>query len=133
MISLYSIKHRSMRSKGLLMAGLKEIVGKNIARLLRDSPKEVTQAALAHAVGRSPAAVNKWIKGTAAPDTESLERLADFFNIEAYQLLVADGTARPRTAPKDIRKDPKMTADEALRALAKHHGFVLKKASKPHG
>lgn len=65
--------------------GTKEEIGANI-RLMRKSRK-MTQADLAKAIGQSASSITMYETGRREPDFETLEALADIFNVPLVTLI----------------------------------------------
>ncbi len=61
--------------------------------------KGISQAALGELVSVSQQAVGKWEKGIAEPDSETLKKLADYFNVSVDYLL-----GRNEKSPSEERK-----------------------------
>lgn len=50
--------------------------------------KEVTSAALAKALGKTPVAISRWCSNESQPSLESLFAVADFLGVNAKELIM---------------------------------------------
>jgi len=101
------------------LAGVKEIVGRNIERLI-ESTSGMNQTKLATLLGTGPSNVSRWIKGKALPDADNIDAIAKLFDISISALF-----SEPQT---DFKRP--VTKEDALRILASSEGYMLKKIKK---
>lgn len=94
-------------------------IGWNVKRLRGE--RDVTQEALASALGVTPQAISRWESGNGYPDIEYLPALADFFAVTTDELLGYKLSEREETL-KSIKKEQTRlietgTADERIALL----------------
>lgn len=82
---------------------------------LRNS-RGMTQAELAKALGVSNGAVGNYERGEREPDFDTLQRIAEFFGVDANYLLGYDGSGY-YTDPETARVAQELFDDRELRAL----------------
>ncbi len=99
--------------------------GKTILELRRQ--KNVTQEELAAELGVTAAAVSKWENNYTLPDILMLCALADYFQVTTDELLGRRN--RFQYAVLAVASD---TLGEAIRELAKKHGFITKAVFKQY-
>lgn len=68
-----------------MIDNLRENFRKNLNRLLSETDKK--QVDIAKYVGVSTATVNEWCKGRKAPRIDKMHKIAEFFGIDANELL----------------------------------------------
>ena len=79
-------------------------LGQRIAMLRRQ--KELTQEALAEALGVSPQAVSKWENDASCPDIMLLPQLAKMLDVTVDALLSGEPEPETRLVPERLRKNP---------------------------
>ncbi len=84
------------------MENVKEIIGKNLAQLRKDS--KMTQSTLAEKLNYSDKAISRWEHGETLPDIETLCRVCDIFGVKFEYLLQAE---QPKTANPYIKNSSK--------------------------
>lgn len=94
-------------------------IGKNILELRKQ--KNVTQEELAAELGVTAAAVSKWENNYTLPDILMLCALADYFQVTTDELL-----GRSRKFQYAVVAVTSDILSEAIRQLAKRHGFIIK-------
>lgn len=104
--------------------GKKEEIGRNI-RLMRNS-RQMTQMDLARAIGQSPSSITMYETGRREPDIETLEALADVFNVPLSTIIPDKSSGFPQDLPvtqearilaKGIDKFPKAQREQALNII----------------
>lgn len=110
----------------MIDTGKKELIGNRI-RTMRKS-RQMTQEDLARAIGQSPSSITMYETGRREPDFETLEALADVFNVPLVSLLTVDEdppdrkeevpkTQEARIISGGIDKMPPERREQALRIL----------------
>lgn len=101
------------------LAGVKEIVGRNIQRLI-DATPGMTREQLATALKTGHSNVSRWIRGTTLPTAENIDAMAALFNVSVTELF------------NESLVDPKrpMSSDEILKLFAASKGYTLKRTKK---
>lgn len=90
-----------------------------------DNPRGGGKKALAEATGMSPSSVGRMLAGQTLPEPALLERLAEVLGLSLLDLLTHSGViserarhaTTPRLAAAETPKEPKLTPEEAARAL----------------
>lgn len=92
----------------------------DMLRILR-TDRGMTMEELAHAVGVTKAAINNYEKGTRYPKPETLEALADFFNVDLGYLTGRESRTSRSLTDEELRiLNAYRSADEGIRdAVAK--------------
>ena len=91
-------------------------LGQRIAMLRRR--KDMTQEAMAEALGVSPQAVSKWENDISCPDIMLLPQLAKMLDVTVDALLSGEPEPETRLVPASLRKNPdnlilKVTVDSS--------------------
>ena len=100
------------------MAGVKEIVGRNIGRLVKGTPG-MTQRRLSVALNINAAAVTRWIAGDHLPEAKYLDAMAVIFGVPVGELFSESGATKSE-----------MSHDDAIRMVAAMAGYTIKKIKK---
>lgn len=74
----------------------------------RDGVKKITQAAIAKASGKSPAAVGYWFADTNGMDADNARKVGEFLGVDPVWLETGDGDPR-RLAPREQKSEPMET------------------------
>lgn len=89
------------------MDDLKEIIGKNIQYLRKES--NMTQQDLADKLNYTPKAVSKWERGESMPEIEVLAAIASLYNVTVDFLLHEDSkTHKKNYVPSEVKDKNKM-------------------------
>lgn len=101
------------------LAGVKEIVGRNIQRLI-DATPGMNREQLATALKTGHSNVSRWIRGTTLPTAENIDAMAALFNVSVTELF------------NESLVDPKrpISPEEVLKLFAASQGYTLKKSRK---
>lgn len=106
------------------MASIKQVVGRNIAKLLEGRP-DLNQVKLAEACGKTKGSVTNWINGRNLPEAEALEIIAVLFNCRVHQLFTPwEEWGGP--------KEASITPDAALRIYLKSIGYSVVRIKRDH-
>ena len=111
--SLYSAQRRFD-----VLAGVREIIGRNIQRLIEVTPG-MSKARLAAALKTGPSNVSRWVRGTALPTAENIDAMAALFNVSVSELFDGNLADSKRLDPEDI-----------LKLFAASQGYAIKKVKK---
>ena len=111
--SLYSAQRRFD-----VLAGVREIIGRNIQRLIEVTPG-MSKARLAAALKTGPSNVSRWVRGMALPTAENIDAMAALFNVSVSELFDGNLADSKRLDPEDI-----------LKLFAASQGYAIKKVKK---
>lgn len=102
-----------------VLAGVKEIVGRNIQRLI-DATPGMSKARLAAALKTGPSNVSRWVRGVALPTAENIDAMSVLFNVPISELF------------SEQLGDPKspLTPEDVLKLFAASQGYTLKRTKK---
>jgi len=106
--------------------------GKRLKQLREERNPKIYQKELADAIGVSRQAITMWETGQRIPESETLQKLADFFNCSVDYLL---GRTNVRSEIETIaahRTDDPMDdlPEEARKSLEEFKEYILKKYGK---
>ena len=104
---------------------MKETFGQRLARLRKE--KGLTQEEVASKIVISPQAVSKWENGNSEPDLNTLNQLADIFDVSVDELLGRENNKEVKEEqPKEDEPRVEETAEEVVHIKSRH-----KKEGKP--
>lgn len=103
---------------------LRTIFGKNLERLRK--LKNITMSELAEAVGVSQSTVSDWINGKKMPRSGSIQKIADFFNVEKTDLLLDENNGKNIMPVEELISIPilgTITCGEPILAVQNLEGY----------
>lgn len=99
------------------------------ANVLRDlrTRKDLTQRQLAEALGLSESAIGMYERGQREPELETLEAIADYFNVDMDYLTGRSPIERKTPVTPPSAEDVAMSLDEFTFAMHNHSGQLTEK------